>query len=647
MCGGFFACRVELCLGICGVWMRTRELPAKAKKIVVQKSRLYGIIKAKESTGTVVVRIASDTEVSVMTKEKMSKKSQGLDNRKIGIAQRLLAMCLLPMIVISVGITIFAVQALKNGIEDEVEKSLRIVATSVNETYTDLYTGDYVVGQSGKVSKGEVSISGETKLIDGLKEQTGFEVSMIFGNKMRLITTLRNDNGARANGTVADSDVWSVVETGQAVFEKNHAIFEQKYYVYYQPLVNSDGNVCGAIEVAMDATSVNKLVNGQVVKIILFAMVLLVVAAICVYWVSGTMVKTMQEIHSFLNKLVNGELATRPDQQLMQRRDELGDIYRITVMLQETLRKIVTDIKISSNNLLDSANQLATMSQDTRTTMDGVVVSMDEIFQGATNQAVNSVTANDNVHMISEQIDLITREVEQLTGLAARMDEDEKASEQIVEELSASNEDTKLAIDRVAEQLAVMYHSIQGIKEAVGVIEAIADETDLLSLNASIEAARAGEAGRGFAIVAEQICKLADQSAKSATEIEDNIEEFLHISDRMVEIMEDVKIKMDHQQTKLVETKEKYELLSAGVESSLANIDNIKGKVNVLSDSRTAVRDNIEELATISQKNADSSQGTMDAAKNVGSTMQRLEQASEDLVRLSDVLKEGLVVFKM
>ncbi len=580
------------------------------------------------------------------TKENDTKASNAKNTRKLGIAQRLLAMCLLPMLIICIGITLFAAQALRSGIEGEIEKSLQIVATSVNETYTNLYKGDYVVSQSGKVTKGDASISGETQLIDGLQDKTGFEVSMLFG-KMRLITTLRNEKGVRANGTIVDSDVWSAIEQEQVAFEKNLDLFGQNYYVYYQPLVNSNGEVCGAIEVAMDVTSVNALVRGQVAKIIIFAVVLLVVAAVCVAWISGTMVKTMKEIHFFLNKLVNGELGTKADKGLQNRKDELGDIYRITVMLQETLRKIVTDIKTSSNNLLESANQLAAMSQDTRTTMDGVVGSVGEIFEGATCQAANSVTANDNVLMISEQIDLIMQEVEQLTGLAARMDEDEKASEQIVEELSASNEDTKESIDKVSEQFTVLYRSIQSIKEAVSVIQAIADETDLLSLNASIEAARAGEAGRGFAIVAEQICKLADQSAKSATEIEDNIEEFLSISDRMLEIMDEVKVNMNHQQNKLTETKEKYEQLSGGVERSLANIDNIRSKVSVLSDSRTAVRDNIEELATISRKNADSSQGTMDAAKDVGTTMQRLEQASEDLVRLSDVLKEGLVVFKM
>jgi len=581
-----------------------------------------------------------------MTKETGTKKNQAKKIRKIGIAQKLLAMCLLPMLIICVGITVFASQALRSGIEDEIEKSLQIVATSVNETYTNLYKGDYVVGQSGKVTKGDVSISGETQLIDGLRDKTGFEVSMLFG-KMRLITTLRNDKGVRANGTAADNDIWSSIESGQVIFEKNCDLFGKNYYVYYQPLVNSDGSVMGAIEVAMDASSVENLVHNQVIKIIIFAVCLVAITAMCVLMISGKMVNTMKEIRVFLDKLVNGELGTKADKKLQGRNDELGDIYRITVMLQETLRKIVSDIKTSSNNLLHSASQLATMSQDTRSTMDGVVDSMDGIFQGATSQAKNSATANDNVLLISEQIDLITREVEQLTGLAARMYEDEKASEQIVEELSESNEDTKISIDKIAEQIAIMYQSIQGIKEAVGVIQAIADETDLLSLNASIEAARAGEAGRGFAIVAEQICKLADQSAQSATEIEDNIEEFLSISDRMVEIMDEVKTKMDHQQGKLEETRAKYELLSSGVEQSLANIDNIKGKVNVLSNSRSAVRDNIEELASISKQNADSSQGTMDAAKNVGATMQKLEQASEDLVRLSDVLKEGLVVFKM
>ncbi|MBQ7776746.1 MAG: methyl-accepting chemotaxis protein [Lachnospiraceae bacterium] len=580
------------------------------------------------------------------TFKKPNKISVLLGKVKIGISQKLLMMCLLPMLAICVGITIFAATALRSGLEDEIEKSLQIVATSVNETYTSLYEGDYVSSQSGKVTKGDKTISGETQLIDGLKDKTGFEVSFLFGN-MRLITTVRNSNGSRATGTAADSDIYKQVEQGEPVSVQDLEISTSKYYAYYQPLINSDGSVIGAIEVAMESSSVNELIRGQVVKIVLFAIIFVVIAAALVLIMSRTMVTTMKTIHTFLNKIVNGELGAEVDETQKLRNDELGDIYRITVKLQETLRKIVTDIKTSADNLTISANQLAEMSQDTKRTMDGVVISVDEISQGALAQAESSSTANDNIVLISEQIDLITQEVEQLTKHAGRMDEDEKASVQIVEELSASNEETKVSIDKVGEQITIMHDSLKGIKSAVEVIQNIADETDLLSLNASIEAARAGEAGRGFAIVAEQISKLADQSGRSATEIEKIIEEFLNISDKMVAIMGEVKVNMNHQQNKLAETQEKYKDVSKGVEDSLTNIGNIKGKVDVLSDSRNAIRDRIEDLAAISQENAASSQSTMISAQDVSETMQQLQQASEDLLKLSDVLKEGLVIFKI
>ncbi len=589
-------------------------------------------------------------------KEKKVKEAKGpkkpnkiivaLSKVKIGISQKLLMMCLLPMLAICIGITIFSATSLKSGIENEIEKSLQIVATSVNETYTNLYEGDYKSSQSGKVTKGDKTISGETQLIDGLKERTGFEVSFLFGN-MRLITTVRNANGSRATGTPADSDIYKQVELGEPISIEDLEISTSNYYAFYQPLINSDGSVIGAIEVAMESSEVDELISGQVLKIVLFAIIFVVIAGVLVLFMSKAMVNTLTAIHKFLTKLVNGELDAEPDETQKLRSDELGDVYRIAINLQETLRKILMDIKMSSDDLTKSANLLTEMSQNTRNTMEGVVVAVDEISQGAMTQAESSATANDNIVKISEQIDLITQEVEQLTIQAGRMDEDERASVQIVEELSASNEDTKISVDRVGEQITIMHSSLKGIKTAVEVIQNIADETDLLSLNASIEAARAGEAGRGFAVVAEQISKLADQSNRSATEIEKIIDEFLQISNKMVSIMGEVKVNMNHQQAKLAETQEKYKDVSQSVEKSLNNINNIKNKVEVLSESRNAIRDGIEDLAAISQENAACSQTTMESAQNVSDTMQQLQTASEDLLRLSDVLKEGLVIFKI
>ena len=325
----------------------------------------------------------------------------------------------------------------------------------------------------------------------------------------------------------------------------------------------------------------------------------------------------------------------------------MGDVYRISVKLQKTLRSIVTDIKDSADNLTGSANKLIKMAQDTQESVNDVYQAVGEISEGARNQANETTDANENVVRIGEQIEYISEEVKSLTDYAGRMAEAEKASEEIMKELNSSNESTKESVLRVAEQITDMNGAIQNITKAVSMIQDIADETDLLSLNASIEAARAGEAGRGFAVVAEQISKLADQSKCSATEIEKIIENIMESSGRMVEIMGEVETNMNHQQSKLEETGVKTAAVADGVENSLHHIGGIQEKMDVLGKSGGAIRDVVEGLSAISEQNAASADSTMHAAHGMSDTMTELMTSSEKLLALADKLEQVLDIFKV
>lgn len=600
--------------------------------------------KEKKTRQKVAGKSVGQTVKAGSTKQTNAKKKKGMP--AVSISVKILALCQIPMIIVCILVASVGATTLKSGIEDEIEKSLQIVGVSVDETYTNLYEGDYTRDQSGKVKKGDTKISGETKLIDGLKEQTGFEVSFLYGN-MRLITTLTKESGAVINGTNVDKEIYSQVETGEPVFLKDYDIADVSYYVYYQPLVNSDGSVIGAIEVATPAQAVSDTIHSQIYQIIIISVICVVVAAILVTFLSRGMVTTMRKTKDFLKQLSAGKLDAVPDPKQCKKKDELGDVYRNSVRLQEALRGIVSDIKDSADNLTEAANVLTGMAQNTQDSVTDVYRAVEEISDGARNQADETSDANHNVLRIGEQIDFITTEVASLTEYAGKMAEAEKASEAIIQELNVSNESTKGSVSRVSEQITVMNDCIRNITKAVSVIQDIADETDLLSLNASIEAARAGEAGRGFAVVAEQICKLADQSKTSATEIEKVITQVTGASKRMVEIMGEVEVNMDTQQSKLEETSLKYAAVADGVTNSLHHIEGIQQKMDVLSESGNAIREVVEGLSAISGQNAASADSTMQAAQGVSNTMTELKTSSEKLLVLADRLEQTLQHFQM
>ena len=584
----------------------------------------------------------------VSMKKTENKKTKVKGNKKpfFTISKKILALSLLPMIIVCALVATVGAKALETGIEKQIEQSLQIVGVSVDETYTNLYEGDYTRDKGGKVRKGGTSISGETQLIDGLQEKTGFQVSFLYGN-MRLITTLTKPEGGRINGTALEDDVYAQIQTGEALFLTDCNISEVDYYVYYQPLINSDGSVIGAIEVATPMQNVKDTISMQVKDIILIAVACVLVAATLVSVLSRSMVKTMKKTKHFLGRIVNGELDAEPDEKQCRKKDELGDVYRISVKLQKTLRSIVTEIKDSADDLTASSNKLIKMAQDTQESVNDVYHAVGEISDGARNQANETTDANENVVRIGEQIEYISEEVKSLADYAGRMAEAEKASEEIMKELNGSNESTKESVLRVAEQITDMNGAIQNITKAVSMIQDIADETDLLSLNASIEAARAGEAGRGFAVVAEQISKLADQSKRSATEIEQIIQNIMESSGRMVEIMGEVEANMNHQQSKLEETGVKTAAVADGVENSLQHIDGIREKMDVLGQSGSAIRDVVEGLSAISEQNAASADSTMQAAHGMSDTMTELMNSSENLLALADKLEKVLDVFKV
>ena len=578
-------------------------------------------------------------------KRKVAKKNKGKKRIRIWtFSNKLLALCLLPMVIVCMLISILSTTTISDTIDEEVLNSLQIVAASVNEIYTNLYEGDYTVDFVGKVRKGTTEINGNFQLVDALKEKTGFEVSMLFGNT-RLITTVPKENGARATGIPTDKEIYKRIEVGETIFLKNYTLLGRECYVYYDPLINSDGSIIGAIEVVKDSASINAMIRAQINRIAIFTAIFVIFVGLAVGILARGMVVRMTRIGRFLQQLIEGRLDFVPDYKTLKVKDELGDIYRNCVQVQETFKHMVSEIKISCDNLKQKADSFLEIAQDTSQAANIVRVAVEEISNGARNQADSTVSANDNIAKMSGQIHLITQEVDSMAESAINMSQKEKESVSIIDDLSYSSDHTKDSIAKVEAQIMHMNLAVENIKQAVEMIQEIAEETDLLSLNASIEAARAGEAGKGFAVVAEQICKLALQSNESGKEIDKILGEITKTAQTMVAVMNEVRSNMDVQQKKLEETHITSKAVSEGVDMSLQNISSIKEKIDILYISGEEINSTVEDLAAISEENASAASNTMEITQNMNHTMQTVKEASEELLLLADKLKEVIGSF--
>ena len=409
----------------------------KAKKKKEPKPKKEKVPKEPKVKKEKTKSISEDKAKSILSKRKKF--------HILNFSRKLAILCIVPLVLLCIIISTLSTNILRDNLEKEIEGSLKIVAVSLEETYSNLYIGDYYEGQSGALYKGENKISGKTGLLDSLQENTGFHSSFYYDKRVIISTIKRTLNGELAGGRISgmehmsDEIYQSVVVEGQEVFCTDYVLQDVEYYAYFKPLINSDGSIVGCIFAGKTSAEVNAQIAAETNKITLFSAIISVVCVILIFVISMGMSKTMVRTKNFLQVVSTGDLRQSASPRFLKRDDELGDMYAISYTLQEELKDIVTNIKLSADDLSVSSEQLMTLSQDTVSSVSGLYDSVEFISKGAADQADQTSIAAIQVSNIGDQIDNISEDVVSLSDSANRMAEAEQASTTIINELNVSN----------------------------------------------------------------------------------------------------------------------------------------------------------------------------------------------------------------
>ena len=327
---------------------------------------------------------------------------------------------------------------------------------------------------------------------------------------------------------------------------------------------------------------------------------------------------------------------------ISKKKDEMGKIATSLVELRSNLFKIVEEIQNNTGMVYNTANDVQSKSINIAETTNQIREAVGGISDGASSQAEETQVASENVIFIGNMVGETRTEVNSLKDNANAMQEAETNTVRIIEDLGMINNQLKEVIKEISTQTITTNESVLEIRKAIGVITEIASQTSLLSLNASIEAARAGEMGKGFSVVAEEIKKLAEQSAESASQIDIIINNVIEESEKSVSLIGSVRESFEKQNESIKDTQVAFEYIKENINKSIKSIELVREKTDRLDMARDKVVVIVENLTALAEENAASTEETEAGVIEVASAIDGMKQNAEDLILVADRLKESV-----
>lgn len=558
----------------------------------------------------------------------------------IKITAKIILMVLFPLMFISVTGIIMAGNSQSDTAYELIEEKLEAVVWNVDRLYEVFAEGDYSY-DGGVLKKGEMVLSDDYSLVDQIKQDSAVEVTLFWGNE-RVVTTVTDEQGKRAIGTTIDADFAQDILNGK---EKSHFAREIEiagadYCGYYIPMTQSNGDVVGLIFAGRAKADVEKNIRNSQVKMAAGMLIIFVIALIIIVILVGKIIKALKNTINRLDDVASGKLDFEMHEKMLQRADEIGEMSNSIQGLINEFKAILTDLSASSQNLEKFSDEFGTSFDSISENITSVNVAIDEIANGATAQANETVDTNREISNMGDSIEAAAGDIEVLNQNSVKMKDYSELAERTLNELVEISEQTSRAIDEVREQTNLTNESAQAIQNATDMITSVAAQTNMLSLNASIEAARAGENGKGFAVVADEIRNLSEQSRHSADEISAIVAELIRNSNSSVVTMNRVSGNVQEQNDKLGNTKDMFISLNNEIASVSDGVDRIRRSMEALEGMKDTVMMSVEQLAAIAEENAASTEQTSAAMVELHNIVQQCHGQTEELVQISQELNE-------
>ncbi|WP_342532969.1 methyl-accepting chemotaxis protein [Lysinibacillus sp. FSL K6-0057] len=440
-------------------------------------------------------------------------------------------------------------------------------------------------------------------------------------------------------------EILTAVEQGKSYIVEDYSSYLQKpSFIAISPIQIGQTATPWALQVIIPSDEVMAAASEAMWLSILLAIIGIIVLVVAITWIAQRIVKPVVQTVEQVKTIAAGNLAVEPLQ--IRSKDEIGELAHAMNHMTDNMRELLQAATHISNQVNVYSGELRSSTNDMSISIEQVLTTTSELATGATLQAEQASTTLGVTQEVEQKLQAIQMAIEEMLQDSQLTTASSKQglvhAEQSIQGMEAMSEKVSLTAT-VVQQLSDQSTEINRILQ---VINAIAGQTDLLALNAAIEAARAGEHGKGFSIVAEEVRKLAEESAKSTSQIALIIDMVVREAAKASDAMQSVVLAVQTNTQYIDANKQALDAILRHIVDTVAQIDNVTAASSVIQRETQEVVRAVENMTAVSQQSSAGTEELLATMEQQNLAVHDINRKAQQLAAMTDSLQGALAKFQ-